>query len=339
MVRKQKKSGPNSGKSAGKSAGKPFDKSSRRPPERSNDTSFDRQAGKSSAKAPGQRSTHTSNKANRSDEGGNNQRGDYRQRSDDQQDRQKDRQQDRQTNQFRPKHSDSVFLYGRNSVMAALANPKRECIRLFASDRAVETMDKSAVERVPVLSLAGPEMFTGLIPRDAPHQGLIMEVRPLPGYALEDMHPIEGQKNIILMLDQVTDPQNVGACLRSAAAFGARALITQDRNSPSESGALARASAGGLEITPWVRVANLSQTLEGLREMGYWHVGLDGNTEQTLKQVSLGDNIVIVMGSEGSGLRPLVQKTCDMIAKIPMTGAVESLNVSNAAAIALYELG
>lgn len=222
--------------------------------------------------------------------------------------------------------------------MAALANPKRECVRLFASDRAIETLDKSSTARVPVLSLAAPEMFTGLVPRDAPHQGLIMEVRPLPGYALEDMHPVEGQKNIILMLDQVTDPQNVGACLRSATAFGVRALITQDRNTPSESGALARASAGGLEVTPWVRVANLAQTLEGLREMGYWHVGLDGNTKQTLKQVSLGDNIVIVMGSEGKGLRPLVQKTCDMIAKIPMPGNMESLNVSNAAAIALYEL-
>lgn len=222
--------------------------------------------------------------------------------------------------------------------MAALANPERECVRLFATERAIEAVEPALRERVPVLSMSGPEMFSGLIPADAPHQGLVLEVRPLPGYALEDMHPVEGQKNIILMLDQVTDPQNVGACLRSAAAFGARALITQDRNSPSESGALARASAGGIEITPWVRVANLAQTLEGLREMGYWHVGLDGNTKQTLKQVSLGDNIVIVMGSEGKGLRPLVEKTCDIIAKIPMSGKMESLNVSNAAAIALYEL-
>ena len=242
------------------------------------------------------------------------------------------------TSQLRPKHADSVFLYGRNSVNAALANPKRDCIRLFASDRAAEQLNGSDSERVPLLSMSGPEMFSGLIPADAPHQGLILEVRPLPGCALEDLQPIEGRKNIILMLDQVTDPQNVGACLRSAAAFGARAVITQDRNSPTESGALARASAGGLEITQWLRVANLAQTLEALREMGYWHVGLDGNTDQSLKQVSLGDNIVIVMGSEGKGLRPLVQKNCDMIAKIPMTGDMESLNVSNAAAIALYEL-
>ncbi len=245
---------------------------------------------------------------------------------------------DKSSNQFRPRHADSVFLYGRNSVEAALANPARECARLFASDRAADALAPTLRERVPLLSMPGPEMFSGLIPADAPHQGLVLEVRPLPGSTIEDMQPLEGRKNIILMLDQVTDPQNVGACLRSAAAFGVRALITQDRNSPMESGALARASAGGLEITPWLRVANLAQTLEGLREMGYWHVGLDGNTKQTLKQVSLGDNIVVVMGSEGKGLRPLVQKTCDMIAKIPMTGPIESLNVSNAAAIALYEL-
>lgn len=242
------------------------------------------------------------------------------------------------TNQFRPKHADSVFLYGRNSVKAALANPERDCVRLFASDRALEALDSNDIDRVAVLSMSSPEMFSGFIPVDAPHQGLILETRPLPGCALEDLKPIEDKKNIILMLDQVTDPQNVGACLRSATAFGARAVITQDRNSPAESGALARASAGGLEMTPWVRVANLAQTLESLREMGYWHVGLDGNTKQNLKQISLGENIVIVMGSEGKGLRPLVQKNCDIIAKIPMSGAMESLNVSNAAAIALYEL-
>ena len=324
MARKQKKAGPNHSKSANKSPDRSSDKNAGR----SAGTFSGRQVSKPSAKTPTQTYFRAPDKANRSEEDGNHRR------IEDQQ----SRQQGRQTSPFKPKHTDSVFLYGRNSVMAALANPKRECIRLFASDRAIEAVDKSAVERVPVLSLSGAEMFTGLIPRDAPHQGLILEVRPLPGYAIEDMHPAEGRKNIILMLDQVTDPQNVGACLRSAAAFGARALITQDRNSPSESGALARASAGGLEITPWVRVSNLSQTLDGLREMGYWHVGLDGNTKQTLKQVSLGDNIVIVMGSEGTGLRPLVQKTCDMIAKIPMSGQMESLNVSNAAAIALYEL-
>lgn len=302
MVRKQKKAAPNHGKSANKSSGKSFAKPSGKP----------------------------SGSSSRPEAASHSQRGDGHPRN--------EHRSDRQSAKFRPKHSDNVFLYGRNSVTAALANPNRECVRLFASDRAIDAVAPAQRERVPLLSMPGPEMFSNLIPADAPHQGLVLEVRPLPGYALEDMQPVDGQKNIILMLDQVTDPQNVGACLRSAAAFGVRALITQDRNSPSESGALARASAGGLEVTPWVRVANLAQALEGLREMGYWHVGLDGDTKQTLKQVSLGDNIVIVMGSEGKGLRPLVAKTCDLIAKIPMPGQMESLNISNAAAIALYEL-
>ena len=306
MVRKQKKAAPNRSKSAARSSGKPTGNLGNR----------------RSGASDGRQGTHRP--SDRSPE-----------RSPE---RSPGRPSDRPSNQFRPKHSDSVFLYGRNSVEAALANPERECVRLFASERAASALDKALSERVAMLSMPGPEMFSGLIPADAPHQGLVLEVRPLPGQSIEDMQPLEGRKNIILMLDQVTDPQNVGACLRSAAAFGARALITQDRNSPMESGALARASAGGLEVTPWLRVANLAQTLEALREMGYWHVGLDGSTKQTLKQVSLGDNIVIVMGSEGKGLRPLVQKSCDMIAKIPMSGPIESLNVSNAAAIALYQL-
>jgi 23S rRNA (guanosine2251-2'-O)-methyltransferase len=179
-----------------------------------------------------------------------------------------------------------------------------------------------------------------MVPDGAPHQGVVMEVRPLRGQHLEDLAPENDSKNIILMLDQVTDPHNVGACMRTAAAFGARALITQDRNSPLESGTLARSAAGGLEILPWIRVANLSDTLGKLRDMGYWHVGLDGGSGAVpIGQLSLGENLVIVMGSEGSGLRPLVKKNCDAIAKIPMPGGLESLNVSNAAAIALYELG
>ncbi len=239
---------------------------------------------------------------------------------------------------FRLKTADSYLLYGRNAVKAALLNEDRENLRLIGTGKALESLDCKTSVPIPVETISDLENILTCVPRDAPHQGIFLETRPLPGCALEDLNPAEGQKNIILMLDQVTDPQNVGACLRSAAAFGARALVTQDRNSPSESGALARASAGGLEITPWVRAANLAQALETLKDMGYWHIGLDGHTDASLKSADMGNNIVIVMGSEGKGLRPLVRKHCDLIAKIPMTGAVESLNVSNAAAIALYEL-
>ncbi len=239
-----------------------------------------------------------------------------------------------------PKHKNGFFLFGRHAVEEALKNPKRECIRLVGTTKALQASGLVSIRPgLAVDYIEDDQILRTAVPADSPHQGVLLEVRPLPGLDLLDLEPTPGEKNIILMLDQVTDPHNVGACLRSAAALGARALITQDRNSPGESGVLARAAAGGLETLPWVRAANLSQALEALKEMGYWHVGLDGHTDTEIGSISMGDNIVIVMGSEGKGLRPLVRKHCDAIAKIPMTGKVESLNVSNAAAIALYEMG
>jgi len=239
-----------------------------------------------------------------------------------------------------PKHKNGFFLFGRHAVEEALRNPKRECIRLVGTPKAVQASGLAAIRpNLHVDIIEDDSVLRSAVPADSPHQGILLEVRPLPGLDLLDLEPTAGEKNIILMLDQVTDPHNVGACLRSAAALGARALITQDRNSPGESGVLARAAAGGLETLPWVRAANLAQALEALKDMGYWHVGLDGHTETEIGNISMGNNVVIVMGSEGKGLRPLVRKHCDAIAKIPMTGKVESLNVSNAAAIALYEMG
>lgn len=238
-----------------------------------------------------------------------------------------------------PTFKNGFFLHGRNSVEAALKNEARECTRIIGTERALENaadlleirpdLKTQCVDVTVLDSAVGP---------DSPHQGLLLEVSPLPSPYIDSLKPIEGRKNIILILDQVTDPHNVGACLRSAAALGARALITQDRNSPFESGVLARASSGGIETCPWIRVTNLAHTLDELKDMGYWSVGLDGDTELSIRDVKAGDNIAVVMGSEGSGMRPLVRKSCDLIAKIPMSGLVESLNVSNAAAIAMYEL-
>ena len=237
-----------------------------------------------------------------------------------------------------PRSKDGFFLFGRHAVEAALRNPARECVRIIALEKALSADLLALRPGVKVERVEDEAVLRASVPSDSPHQGLLLEVRPLPGHDISELEPVAGEKNIILMLDQVTDPHNVGACLRSAAALGARALITQDRNSPGESGTLARASSGGLEVMPWLRVANLSQTLDALRDLGYWHVGLDGHTDTALADIKLGDNLVIVMGSEGKGLRPLVRKHCDAVAKIPMSGKVESLNVSNAAAIALYEL-
>jgi 23S rRNA (guanosine2251-2'-O)-methyltransferase len=238
-----------------------------------------------------------------------------------------------------PLQRDSFFLHGRHAVASALQNKNRDCLRLIGTAKALAETGLSAIR--PALKTVTVEAHTldETLRNDSPHQGILLEVRPLPAFDLLDIPALKGDKATVLILDQVTDPHNVGACLRSAAALGATALITMDKNSPRESGILARSASGALDSLPWLRVRNLSHTLDALAEMGFWCVGLDGETDQGIGGLSMGDKVVIVMGSEGKGLRPLVRKHCDVIAKIPMSGLVESLNVSNAAAIALYALG
>jgi 23S rRNA (guanosine2251-2'-O)-methyltransferase len=174
-----------------------------------------------------------------------------------------------------------------------------------------------------------------LLPAGAVHQGMAFKAQPLDGVALEDLGlPAQG---VIVMLDQLTDPQNVGAIFRSALAFGARGIVVQDRHSPALAGALAKAAAGATERLPCARVTNLSRALEKLADLGWRAVGMDGEAEQTLEQALDARPTVIVMGSEGDGVRRLVAEHCEVMARIPMPGGFESLNVSNAAAIALYE--
>ena len=176
-----------------------------------------------------------------------------------------------------------------------------------------------------------------LVPSDAPHQGLVAEVDPLEDVWLGDLlQQGEGDQRPLIVLDQVTDPHNVGAILRSAAAFDALGIVTQDRHSPPESGALARAASGALESVPWVRVVNLARALEEMAEAGFWRIGLTGHATQTLAQAMGTQRIAIVLGAEGEGMRQNTEAHCDELAKLPMSGKVESLNVSNAAAIALY---
>jgi len=174
-----------------------------------------------------------------------------------------------------------------------------------------------------------------MLPAGAVHQGMAFKVQPLEGVALEDLaEPAEG---VIVMLDQLTDPQNVGAIFRSALAFSARGIVVQDRHSPALAGALAKASAGATERLPCARVTNLSRALEKLADHGWRAIGMDGESELTLEQALDARPTVIVMGSEGDGVRRLVAEHCEAVARIPMPGGFESLNVSNAAAIALYE--
>lgn len=178
-----------------------------------------------------------------------------------------------------------------------------------------------------------------LVPADAPHQGFVLEVEPLEPAWLGDIlaeAANDGENRPIIILDQVTDPHNVGAIMRSALAFGVRALVTQDRHSPGESGALARAASSALEALPWCRVVNLARALDEIGEAGFWRIGLEGTAEATLAEALGTAQPALVMGAEGEGLRALTIERCDQLARLPITGAMESLNVSNAAAIALY---
>lgn len=228
------------------------------------------------------------------------------------------------------------WLWGRHPVLAALANPARRGMgRLFAVEERAAELEREKLTHGHRIELTDSQTLGRLLPPGAVHQGLAFKVAPLEGVALEDIgEPAQG---VIVMLDQLTDPQNVGAIFRSALAFGARGIVVQDRHSPALAGALAKASAGATERLPCARVTNLSRALEKLADLGWRAVGMDGSAEQTLEQALDTRPTVIVMGSEGDGVRRLVAEHCEVMARIPMPGGFESLNVSNAAAIALYE--
>jgi 23S rRNA (guanosine2251-2'-O)-methyltransferase len=229
------------------------------------------------------------------------------------------------------------LIWGRHPVLAALANPARK-----GMGRLIVTPDRAAEIETGGLAPHGhrPEVMDGadlarLLPPGAVHQGFVFKVAPLEGVPLAELaEPAEG---VIVMLDQITDPQNVGAVFRSALAFGARGIVVQDRHSPALAGALAKAAVGATERLPHARVTNLSRALETLAEAGWRAVGLDGATDVDLADALDGSPTVLVMGSEGDGIRRLVAEHCDVLARIPMPGGFESLNVSNAAAVALYE--
>jgi 23S rRNA (guanosine2251-2'-O)-methyltransferase len=175
-----------------------------------------------------------------------------------------------------------------------------------------------------------------MVPSDAPHQGVVIEVEPLEDIWLADLLAEAPERAVLLVLDQVTDPHNVGAILRSAAAFGAIGIVTQDRHAPPESGALAKAASGALERVPWARVVNLARALEEIAEAGFWRIGLAGEATTELKDALGPQRVALVLGAEGEGMRQNTAAHCDELARLPISPKVESLNVSNAAAIALY---
>lgn len=225
-------------------------------------------------------------------------------------------------------------LWGRHAIEAALNNPRREIRKISGTREALATLDLP--EGMTIVYSDAADLGR-LVPRDAPHQGMVADVEPLPDIWLGDVLDKERDSNKpLLLLDQVTDPHNVGAILRSAAAFNAAAIITQDRHAPPESGTVAKSASGALEIVPWIRVVNLSRALDEIAEAGYWRIGMDGDAPDMLSAALAPGKVAIVMGAEGEGLRQNVAAHCDSLARLPMGDAMESLNVSNAAAIALY---
>lgn len=224
-------------------------------------------------------------------------------------------------------------LWGKHAVAAALDNPERRVVRAWASREAAAFMQFP--KDVSVTLAEAPDLAR-LVPHDAPHQGVVIEVEPLEEAWLDELLGSAEETAVLLVLDQVTDPHNVGAILRSAAAFGAVGIVTQDRHSPPESGTVAKAASGALERVPWVRVVNLARALEEIGEAGFWRIGLAGDAETELAEALGPKKVALVLGAEGAGLRPNTREHCDSLARLPISDAIESLNVSNAAAVALY---
>jgi len=224
-------------------------------------------------------------------------------------------------------------LWGKHAVAAALDNPDRKVLRAWATREAAGFMQFPKEVQVTLADVAD---LGRLVPHDAPHQGVVIEAEPLEDVWLDDILARASERSPLLVLDQVTDPHNVGAILRSAAAFGAIGIVTQDRHSPPESGALAKAASGALERVPWARVVNLARALEEIREADFWRIGLTGDAETDLKDALGSPRVALVLGAEGPGLRQNTREHCDGLARLPISDAIESLNVSNAAAVALY---
>ncbi len=242
---------------------------------------------------------------------------------------------------------DQVWLYGRHAVLAALANPNRDCRRLLVDAKLSEEVvtHLTAAQRTGGRDLpfeaVERRQLDSLLDEGALHQGVALLARMLNPLAIEDildLAPEAGSRRLLVALDQVTDPRNVGAIFRSAAAFGAAGLLAPERHGAPESGALARAASGGIERVPRIEVTNLARALNQLKAAGWWVVGLAEESETLLADWRADARVVLVLGAEGDGLRHLTRKTCDQLLRLPTNPALASLNVSNAAAVALYQL-
>lgn len=229
----------------------------------------------------------------------------------------------------------NAWLYGWHTVRAALGNPRRAPGRLLATPEAAARLRTDFPDAAP--EPVDRAQLDALLPKGAVHQGIALNAPPLAEMSLDEFLEDPAADALLVVLDQVTDPHNVGAILRSAAAFGAAAVVVHDRSTPPTTGVLAKAASGALDIVPLLRVANLARALEALGREGFWRIGFDSDAAGLVADAPLDGRIALVLGAEGSGLRRLTREACDSLVRIPATGPLASLNVSNAAAIALYE--
>ena len=225
-----------------------------------------------------------------------------------------------------------VILYGWHTVTMALANPQRQIRKLTLTENAARRLADENIETRIAPEIVRPQDIDRLLSPDAVHQGLLAEADPLPSPDIQDLAP----EGMVLVLDQITDPHNVGAILRSAAAFAVKAIVTTARHSPEATGVLAKAASGALELVPMVTVQNLARALNELNDNGFLTVGLDSEGSEDLSDVTLREPLALVLGAEGKGLRQLTRETCSVVARLDMPGEIKSLNVSNAAVLSLY---
>ena len=225
-----------------------------------------------------------------------------------------------------------IILYGWHTVAAALANPQRTIRKLWLSENAAKRLADDKIDTRVTPEIVRPSLIDQRLGPDAVHQGLLAEADALPSPDIETL----AQDGMVLVLDQITDPHNVGAILRSAAAFAVKAVVTTARHSPEATGVLAKSASGALELVPMVTVQNLARALTELNDQGFLTVGLDSQGSENLGAVTLRQPLALVLGAEGKGLRQLTRETCSVVARLDMPGEIKSLNVSNAAVLALY---
>lgn len=230
--------------------------------------------------------------------------------------------------------SKNYYIYGKHPATATLSNPRRKIIEVHCTQE-VFARHKDLIESRKY-KIATSQQLNSLLPKDATHQGIAVFVAPVATSSLNDID-LSSPHAKIAILDQVTDPHNIGAILRSAAAFGIQAIIMTNDSSAEESGVIAKTACGALELVPIIRVVNLKSTIELLKKQGFWIIGLDGSAKEFLSRKALSGRVAMVLGAEGAGMRRLTTEACDLLVKIPISESMESLNVSTAASIVFYE--